>query len=246
MLSKNRSMKMQKSVRQDSSLIDINAAADLSDAIEYSSSFGEYVNQRRVLLGCGPVLYHKGLVMSTPTCGQVILSPGWYENVLLFIYHNHPLFKCFYCIETRLLGVHGVRFIFIAKEIVGFVLFQFSHMILNYWKLNILGFGTIVNLFVITPCVVTVGGLVTYLYTCPLIETIHFQEKYGHYEKFVRFLGLLAILPIIFLMGISLIMACLFRCALTHLLAYSLTHLLTHSLTYLLTHSVMDIESRTF
>ena len=228
MLSKNRSMKMQKSVRQDSSLIDINAAADLSDAVEYSSSFGEYANQRRVLLGCGPVLYHEGLVMSTPMCGQVILSPGWYENVLLFIYHNHPLFKCFYCIETRLLGVHGVRFIFIAKEIVGFVLFQFSHMILNYWKINILGFGTIVNLFVITPCVVTSGMSIPV--HGAVIETVHFSEKYVYYERLVRYLGLLAILPIIILMGISLIMLHV-QVYITHFF----THSLTHSRTYLRT-----------
>ncbi len=194
----------------DSGLLDINAATGLSDSVTFSSLFCEYANQRRVLLGCEPILHRTGWSLTTPIF-TITLPPGRFETMLLFICHNHPLFKCFYGIETRFVGLHGVRFIFIAKEIVGFVLFQFSNMLLSYWKLNIFGIGTLVNLFVITPCVATIGVVIMHLYSCPLIETIHFQEKYGTYENIVRYVGLLAIVPIVILMGISLIMACMFR-----------------------------------
>jgi len=233
----NKSMKIQSKESGDSGLLDI---SDISGQSEFSSLFCEYANQRRVLLGCEPILYITGLMITTPIF-TITIPPGRFETILFFICHNHPLFRCFYGIETRFVGLHGVRFIFIAKEIVGFVLFQFSHMLLNYWKLNIFGIGTFVNLFVIAPSMATIGVVITHLYSCPMIETIHFQEKFGHYEKLIRYVGLFAIFPIIILMGISLIMACMFRYQVIYFSSY-----LISCLYFIIFYSVMVIEFHIF
>ena len=208
-------MKIKSNEGHDLGLMDTSVMAGRSDFDAFSGLFCEYVNQRRVLLGCEPILHSNGLVISTPIF-TVTLPPGRFETILLFICHNHPLFKCFYGIESRFISLHGVRFIFIAKEVVGFVLFQFSRMLLNHWKLNIFGIGTLVNLLVITPCMATIGVIIMHLYTCPMIETVHFQDKYSNYEQIIRYVGVLSIFPIIILMGISLVMACMFRCRLIH------------------------------
>ena len=90
------------------------------------------------------------------------------------------------------------------------MLYQFTNMLLQYFMLDGLGLGVIINLFIITPSAVSIGLLLKYLYTCPFTETVEFQRKYAKYQSVVLFLGRLAILPIMVIMFGSLIIACLF------------------------------------
>ena len=178
---------------------------------KYSKAYREYIHQQRTLLGCTPFLYPDGCVIKIPcTSIEVHLPPGRVENMLLFICHNHPLFSCFYFMDGSKLGAHGTRILYIGKDIVVFVLYQFSNMLLQYLTLDGYGLGTFINLFIITPTAVSVGLLLKYLYTCPFTETVEFQRKYAKYETLVLMLGQLAILPIMLTMIGSLIIACLF------------------------------------
>ncbi len=179
----------------------------------YSKGFRDYVNQRRTILGCDSFLYPNGYVAQLPSWikkEQIVLPPGRFESILMYICSNHPLFTCFYFMEGSRLGAHGTRILYLGKDIVVFVLYQFSHMLLGYLALDNIGLSTFINLFVITPSAVTVGLVLQYLYSCPCTDTIDFKRKYAAYESTVLFLGRLAILPLILLMGFSLFLACLF------------------------------------
>ncbi len=83
-------------------------------------------------------------------------------------------------------------------------------MLLQYFMLDGLGLGVVINLFIITPSAVSIGLLLKYLYICPFTETVEFQRKYAKYELTVRLIGRLTILPIMVIMFGSLIIACLF------------------------------------
>ena len=177
---------------------------------KYSKGYREYLQQERTLLGCSPFIYPDGYVVKIPcTSIQVHLPPGRAEDMLLFLCHNHPLFRCFYFMDGSKLGAHGSRILFIGKDVVVFVLYQFSNMLLQYYTLDGKGLDNVVNLFIITPSAVSVGLLLKYLYTCPFTETVEFQRRYAKYQSAVLLLGRLAIIPIIFIMVSSLIMACI-------------------------------------
>ncbi len=183
----------------------------MGDEGKYSKGYREYVHQQRTLLGCSPFLYPGGYAVKIPcTSIEIRLPPGRVEDILLFICHNHPLFSCFYFMDGSKLGAHGTRILYISKDVVVFVLYQFSNMLLQYFMLDGRGLGTFINLFVITPSAVSVGLLLKYLYTCPFTETVEFQRKYAKYELLVLFIGRLAIIPIMLVMCGCLIIACLF------------------------------------
>ncbi len=178
---------------------------------KYSRGYREYMHQQRTMLGCSPFLYPSGYVVQIPcTSTEIRLPPGRVEDILLFLCHNNLLFSCFYFMDGSKLGAHGTRILYIGKEVSVFVLYQFSNMLLKYFMLDGIGLGVVINLFVITPSAVSVGLLLKYLYTCPFTETVDFQRRYARYEYMVLCLGRLAIIPIMVIMCISLLFACLF------------------------------------
>ena len=198
-----------KAVKQAASKADVKDVPDYE--LKYSKGYREYVQQQRTLLGCTPSLYPDGYTVKIPCISKEIhLPPGRVENLLLYICHNHPLFSCFYFMDGSKLGAHGARILYISKDVVVFVLYQFSNMLLQYCKLDGIGLGTFINLFIITPSAVSVGFLLKYLYICPFTESIEFQRKYARYQSIVVFLGRMAIVPIVLVMCGSLIIACLF------------------------------------
>ncbi len=183
----------------------------LPEGGKYSKGYREYMHQQRTVLGCSPLLYPNGFVMTAPcVSGRINLPPGKMENIILFLCHNHPLFSCFYFMEGSKLGAHGTRILYIGKDVVVFVLYQFSNMLLQYLSLDGIGLGVFINLFVITPSAVSIGLLLKYLYTCPFTETVEFQRRYAKHQAVVFILGRVAIVPIVLVMSGSLIIACIF------------------------------------
>ena len=183
------------------------------DGNKYPRIFCEYLLQKRTLLGCEPCLYPHGYTITCPSYIRkepIILAPGRFENMMLYLCHNHPLFSCFYFIDGSRLGAHGHRILYIGKDVVVFVLFQFSNMLLEYVSLSNYGLGVFINLFIITPVASSVGLLLQYLYTCPFTENIEFKEKYAAYESTILLLGRAAIVPLLLLMILALFFSCLF------------------------------------
>ena len=189
----------------------LNDLMTTKDEHKYSKGYREYVQQQRTLLGCSPFLYPNGYALRIPCTNiEIKLPPGRLENILLFLSHNHPLFRCFYFMDGSKLGAHGTRILYIGKDVSVFVLYQFSNMLLQHYMLDGIGLGTLIDLFIITPSAVSVGFILRYLYTCPCTETAEFQRKYAKHQSMVLFLGRLAIIPIMVIMFGSLIIACLF------------------------------------
>ena len=180
-----------------------------STSDRYSPAFREYLSQRRCLLGCEAVLYPTGFSWQSPLL-TIALPPGRFEDFLLYLCSHHPLLACFYSIEGHRLGPHGSRLLYVCKDVVTFVLYQFSGMLLAYESLDGYGIGTFINLFIITPTAVVVGLVLVYLYTCPFADTAAFKTTYAGYQAWLQLLGRIAILPLLVLMGGSLVLACLF------------------------------------
>ncbi len=179
----------------------------------YSKRFSEYLLQKRTLLGCEPCFYPFGYTLPLPSCIRqepITLAPGRFESMVLYVCHNHPLFSCFYFMDGSKLGAHGHRILYIGKDVVVFVLYQFSNMILELGSLNQYGLGVFINLFIITPTAASVGLLLQYLYTCPFTENPSFKAKYAAYESTILFLGRLAIVPLLCVMVLALFFSCLF------------------------------------
>ncbi len=181
----------------------------LSNDEIFSKGFRKYVSQQFTLLGCAPLLYPDGFQLHW-ACIRIKLPPARYENILLYLCHNHPLFSCLYFMPGSKLGPHGTRILYLGQAIVVFVLYQFTAMLLQYFGLEDYGLGTIINLLVITPLAVTIGAILRWLYVCPFTESIHFQRRYRRYHSIILLVGRLALLPLLLLMGISLVLACLF------------------------------------
>ena len=62
-------------------------------------------------------------------------------------------------IHSLLLGAQGTKLMLICKDIVVFVLSQFSIMILQYISVSLPGINIAVSLFVITPVSISIGIL---------------------------------------------------------------------------------------
>jgi hypothetical protein len=182
----------------------------IEDEDKYSRSYREYMQQERTLLGCAPLLYPNGYTVRVPFVDPIELPPGRLEDFILYLCHNHPLFSCFYFMDGSKLGAHGHRILYIGKDIVVFVLYQFSNMLLQYFMLDGHGLGLMINILLITPSAVFVRLVLKYLYVCPFTETVEFQRKYAHYQWAIILLGRLSIVPIMFIMSSALIIACLF------------------------------------
>ncbi len=150
----------------------------------YSNGYIAYVCDKRCLLGCKPILYPNGFQFNIPFLFQISLPPGRYEDWVLYVCNNHSFFSCFYYVNGHrlgtyvqstiyyhvrhlithsLLGAHGTKLMLICKDIVVFVLSQFSIMILQYTTLSLPGINIAVSLFIITPVSISIG--IYYIHT---------------------------------------------------------------------------------
>jgi hypothetical protein len=118
----------------------------------YSNGYITYVCEKRCLLGCKPLLYPNGFKFRT-----IVLPPGRLEDWLLYVCNNHSFFSCFYYVDGHQLGAHGTKLMMICKDIVVFVLSQFSAMVIQYISHSLPGINIAVSLFIITPASISIG-----------------------------------------------------------------------------------------
>ena len=77
------------------------------DRSMYSKAYRTYLNQRRCLLGCKPILYPTGFQFKVPYIVDIVLPPGRFEDWILYVCNNHPWFLRFYYIDGHPLGKIG-------------------------------------------------------------------------------------------------------------------------------------------
>ena len=178
-----------------------------SEESDYSKGYRKYMSQKFTFLHCTPTLHPNGYKVP---CVSTVLPPGIYESIILYTAHNHPLFSCWYFMPGSKLGAHGHRILYIGQNIVVFVLYQFSAMLLRYMCADYYAIQLLINVFIITPSALLIGLVLKNLYSCPFTETPQFQRKYAGYKSAILLLGRLALLPLLLIMGVALILACLF------------------------------------
>jgi hypothetical protein len=179
---------------------------------KFSAAFQVYITQNRTLLGSSGILFPNGY--SVRLCGRTYTFPvGMMENLLLFVCINHALFNCFYYVKGSKLGRHGTKLVYICREIMVFVLSQFVGLVTQYIGATGTGTTIFINSFIVVPLAQSIGSFLVTLYTCPCTESVEFQSKYTRLHGYVLLLGRLALLPILFVIFISLIVACIFSTA---------------------------------
>ena len=178
----------------------------------FPAAFQEYIMQSRTLLGSLGILFPAGY--SIGICGHTYTLPlAMMENFILYVCINHAFFNCFYYVKGSKLGRHGTKLVFICREIVVFVLSQFLALVVKVIGASGKGTGIFFNIFIVVPLAQSIGAFLTALYTCPCTNSAEFQSKYARIQGYVMLLGRLALLPILLLIFISLIVACIFSTA---------------------------------
>lgn len=183
----------------------------VNDAYKYDASYVRYAISRRYLLGCKPVLFPNGLKLNL--CFTTIsFTPGYVENLMLFLCNNHQFFNMIYFIDnTNNFGSRGRILVYIVKECVVFVMAQFLAALFQYYSVN--GFeymDPFVKIFIITPISIAVGIGIIYLYSVPCVESNESISSNKQLKLFIIFLSRFFIVPVVIIMAISLILACLF------------------------------------
>ncbi len=112
---------------------------------------------------------------------------------------------------THSLAHTGTKLTYIGKDVAVFVLSLMASMIVNYYGISSsLTVDMLVNMFIITPLSIVVGLLLVYVYTCPCTESVAFQRHYSRLQGYLLCLGRAVAIPILVLIGFSLVLACLF------------------------------------
>jgi len=112
---------------------------------------------------------------------------------------------------THSLAHAGTKLTYIGKDVAVFVLSLMASMIVNYYGIsNSLTIDMLVNMLIITPLSIVIGLLLVYVYTCPCTESVAFQRHYSRLQGYLLCMGRASAIPILVLIGFSLILACLF------------------------------------
>ena len=105
----------------------------------------------------------------------------------------------------------GSKLTYIGKDVAVFVLSLTAGMIVDYYGIsNSLAIDILVNTLIVTPLSSLIGLVLVYIYTCPCTESVAFQRQYSKFQGYLLCLGRAAVIPILVLIGFSLILACLF------------------------------------
>ena len=181
----------------------------LKNKEKFSAAFQEYIMQHRTLLGSSGILFPAGY--SVRLCGRTYTLPvAAMENLVLFVCINHALFNCFYYVKGSKLGRHGTKLVYICREIVVFVLSQFVGLVVEYLGISGTGTRIFTNVFIVVPLARSIGMFLVYIYTCPCADSIEFQSKYTRLHGYLLLLGRIALIPILLLIFLSLVVACIF------------------------------------
>ncbi len=176
-----------------------------------SNAYIGYINQRRRLLGCGPVLYPNGYILDL-LFTRIELPPGHVENIILYMCNNDQFFNMIYYIDkNKRFGSLGRILVYIVKESVVFVLSQFLAALVQYYSVDHAAFlNPIVKLFFITPISIIVGKVLIYMYTVPCTETDDTLKSSTYLKWLILLLSRSFIAPLLVLISGALIVACLF------------------------------------
>ena len=166
-----------------------------------------YMEQRRYLLGCAPILYPAGYKLDLYFF-RLELSPGYVENLMLYLCNSHQFFNMLYYIDyTRRFGSRGRILVYVVRESVVLVLTQLLSTLAQYYSIDYYAYINIfVKIFIIIPISTIVGLSLLYMYAAPCVET----DMSKVLKRVIILSSRFFIVPFIILMSGALVVACLF------------------------------------
>ncbi len=188
---------------RDSSLVKSNQADAESKAVSedskkprYSEVFYAYISAKCTLFNSAPILYAEGLKFRLFN-EQYELPVGMFEDFVIFLCNNHPLFSCIYACKGSPLSRQGHRFVYILQTSIAFFLRSVSSGIIGFFGLPTSAVTPIFSILVITPLTVAAGALIKTVYTCsPLKNNMKIYLKYPNIEYKLKIIAKFVILPL--------------------------------------------------
>jgi hypothetical protein len=187
-------------------LIQSNRLAAKSDG--YSEGFYAYIDQRRTYLGCEALFYPDGRV-SYLCLPSVTLERSVMEDFLLFLCNNHSVLNCVFACDGSPVDRTGNRLIYITQNCIAFFLSAISGSVFNFVGLTN-SMNIVFDLIVVTPATIAIAKLMKLFYTCPIGFSVEYQVANPCVVLMVKWLGKLAVLPIVSLIVALLVLAAIF------------------------------------
>jgi hypothetical protein len=181
----------------------------------FDAEFHDYLLLRRCYLGCGAVLFERGLRI--PLLG-VTLREGLAENFLLYLMNNHSIISCVYACKQSSHRKNARRWVLIMQHSMGFFITNIVGVLLVT-----MGVGAaysqataepttsffacqLFDIFVTAPIAITLGEGFRRLYRCDVsVSTI---EKYPRYVRALTVIRKWLVIPLILLSVFALLVIC--------------------------------------
>ncbi len=132
--------------------------------ISYSLAYHHYLQQKRTLLSCAPVIYPQGLRIGFLGCTLMHFEPGLYEDFILHLFNNNQLLGCMLGLRGSFYSRNGRKLVYLTQNTISFFISAFTGSLFNYYGLGYL-LNNVFDVLVISPTSVFAGDLVRYIYT---------------------------------------------------------------------------------
>ena len=183
--------------------------SNLVKSTEYSAGFYAYLDQRRAFLGCKPLFFPDGQI---PVCNTTVkLDEGAIEDFILFLCNGHSVMNCVYSCDGAPVDRTGNRLIYITQNCLAFFLSAISGAVFDYIGLSNRA-NIVFDILVTTPATIAMAKVMKALYVCPIGFSVEYQAANPWVVTVVRWLGKLAMVPIVLAIGALLVLSAIFSC----------------------------------
>ena len=176
----------------------------------YSAGFYAYIDQRRTVLGCKPLLYPDGQLSIPILCNTTLkLQESVMEDFIVFLCNNHSVFNCIYSCDGAPVDRTGNRLIYITQNCLAFFLSAVSGSVFDFVGLSDRA-NVVFDILVTTPATIAIAKVMKALYVCPVGFSVEYQAANSRIVTIVRWLGKLAIIPILAAISALLVLSAIF------------------------------------
>ena len=174
---------------------------------KYSEGFYTYIDQRRTYLGCEPLLFNEGKVQicwwSTTFLKSVL------EDFVVYVCNNHSFLNCLYACDDAPVDHTGNTLIYTTQLCIAFLMSAISGSVLNYSQMPNAA-NIVFDILVTTPATIAMAKIMKTLYVCPICFSVTYQATHPRVVCMLKYLGKIALLPIIAAIITLLIAAAVF------------------------------------
>lgn len=173
----------------------------------YSEGFYTYIDQRRTYLGCEPLLLSEGKVQLC--CWSTTFLKSAVEDFVLYVCNNHSFLNCLYACDDAPVDHTGNALIYTTQLCIAFFMSAISGSVLGYLQMPNAA-NIVFDILVTTPATIAMAKIMKTLYVCPICFSVTYQATHPRVVCMLKYLGKLALLPIIAAIITLLIAAAVF------------------------------------